>query len=390
MTLLTTTDGGSPPPPAPDPARGPLVIDLVPGPSGVHAPRRTRQRWLRAAILLAVTFFTTTTLGAQWAWMVRTDVEINLGVLGMPLLSPRAIALVWGDSDLLAAGLRFSLPALLILLAHELGHYIACRRYRIESTLPYFLPAPIGFGTFGAFIRLRSPLRNKRELFDVGVAGPIAGFVVLVPFLLYGIAHSPPAAAPHPTSASAQVIEMLLPGDNLGLLLATRLFHGPLPEGYILNLHPFALAAWLGMLATALNLIPLSQLDGGHILYAVAGARQRRVALPLWLGLALLSLHYPGWLLWAAITLFLGLRHPPVADESQPLDGKRKALAVVALVMLALCLSPLPIQERLVDARALPILAPRLEGGGLVAQVSPVSAAPVSVLNPARTSPAHR
>ncbi len=366
MTFLTTTDGG-PSPVASDPSRPPLIIDLVPGPGGVHSPPRPRQHWLRAAILFALTFFTTTTLGAQWAWWIRTDVEISLGELGIPLLSLSSIAQVWGDPELLATGLQFSLPTLLILLAHELGHYLACRRYRIDSTLPYFLPAPIVFGTFGAFIRLRSPLKNRRELFDVGAAGPIAGFVVLLPFLIYGIAHSQPAAAPPATAASDLVIRLTWLGDNLGFALLSRLFHGPLPETYILNLHPFAIATWFGMLATALNLLPLSQLDGGHILYAVAGARQRQLALPLWLGVALLSLYWPGWLLWAAITLLLGLSHPPVGDEREPLDGKRKVLAVASLLILALCISPLPFHDRLVDARALPLLNPPAAGGQIAA-----------------------
>ncbi len=387
MIFLTTREGVASAAEAGS-SRPPLVIDLVPGPEGVHAPARSKPRWLRAALLFVLTFFTTTTLGAQWAWWVRTDVLIDLGELGVPLLSPAAIGRVWSNPELLSAGLQFSLATLLILLAHELGHYLACRYYRIDCTLPYFLPAPIVFGTFGAFIRLRSPLRNKRELFDVGIAGPIAGFVVLLPFLVYGLAHSPPAAAPLASAASDLVAPLTLPGGNLGFAILGLLLHGPLAADQVLNLHPFALAAWFGMLATALNLLPLSQLDGGHILYAVVGARQRRLALPLWLVMAMFSLYWPSWLLWAAITLFLGLAHPPVGDEREPLDGKRKALAAGALVILALCFSPRPLEERLVDARALPVLSPPAPAGPSVPRGP--AGGQVAAAAPARTSPAHR
>jgi membrane-associated protease RseP (regulator of RpoE activity) len=132
-------------------------------------------------------------------------------------------------------------------------------------------------------------------------------------------------------------------GHCLAIELVTRLFHGPLAPGTILNLHPTAIAAWLGLFATALNLLPLGQLDGGHILYAALGRAQRRVALPLWLGLALLGYLWPGWLLWCLIVLVIGLFHPPVYDESEPLDGKRRALAWVALVLFVLCFIPVPL-----------------------------------------------
>src|SRR5262249_26689164 len=158
--------------------------------------------------------------------------------------------------------LSFSCAALTILFAHEMGHYIACRRYRIPSTLPYFLPVPLNFGTFGAFIKIKAPIRNKRELFDVGVAGPLAGFIVLIPFLLYGVAHSQIAALPHTAPGASPAGEVLAPGHCLAILLAARLFHGPLHAGQYLNLHPMALGAWLGLLATSINLLPLGQLDG--------------------------------------------------------------------------------------------------------------------------------
>jgi membrane-associated protease RseP (regulator of RpoE activity) len=266
--------------------------------------------------------------------MSWTDVTTTLS----PFLTPGVVSAVWRDPEMLKIGLSFSIPALLILLCHELGHYIACRIYGIPCTPPFFLPVPLNFGTFGAFIRIKAPIQSKRQLFDVGVAGPIAGFVALIPFLLYGIAHSRPVPA---TGTGA--MELLLPGHCLAIQLATRLFHGRLAAGTILNLHPAAFAAWLGLFATSLNLLPLGQLDGGHILYAVTGRLQRRLALPFWLALALLGFYWPGWLLWSVIVLVIGLRHPPVYDESLPLDRKRRALAWVALAIFVLSFMPVPI-----------------------------------------------
>ncbi|HYG65815.1 MAG TPA: site-2 protease family protein [Thermoanaerobaculia bacterium] len=305
---------------------------------GIHVPgeeRPYRPRYLRAAILFLLTFFTTTTLGpAVYLW-TRTDMTTDL----LPWMSPGVIRGVWSDPFLLRLGLSFSVPVLLILLAHELGHYIACRRYGLSATLPYFLPLPLMLGTLGAFIRIRSPIRGKRELFDVGVAGPLAGFVMLVPFLLYGVARSEPALV------EPGIGSLLVPGHCLALDLAVRLFHGPLEEGMVMNFHPFALAAWFGLLATAINLIPLGQLDGGHILYAAAGRWQRRLAVPIWLLLAVAGFSWSGWWVWCVMVLLMGLFHPPVRNERQPLDRKRILLAWVALAVLILSFIPRGVEE---------------------------------------------
>jgi membrane-associated protease RseP (regulator of RpoE activity) len=313
---------------------------VLPGWSPPPAPR---PRWGLALGLLAATFFTTTTLGAYWTLASRTDVVTTFGQIAVPSM----VAAVWSTPALLRTGLAFSLPVLLILLCHELGHYLACRRYGVVATLPYFVPIPLALGTLGAFIRIRSPIRNKRQLFDIGVAGPITGFVALVPFLVYGVARSRPTPLVVATGdADWGGTVLLQPGDSLAILLVKRLVHGELPAGTVLDLHPFALAAWVGLLATSLNLLPLGQLDGGHILYAVFGRWQRRLALPLWLALvAAGAFFYQGWWLWAAIVLVIGLRHPPLWDELQPLDAKRLALAAFALLMLVLCFMPVPMVE---------------------------------------------
>lgn len=308
----------------PEPAE--LVDFPQPIPVLPPARRPERPRYALALLLLTLTFFTATSAGPAFLLWSRTDVMTDLDVL----LTWRQIERVWSDPALLCLGLSYSVPALLILLAHELGHYIACVRYRLPATLPYFLPLPAMLGTLGAFIKIKAPLRSKKQLFDVGIAGPIAGFVMLVPFLLYGAAKSEPVVL------GAFEGGLLVPARCLALDLALGLFHGRLEPGMVVNYHPFALAAWFGLLATAINLVPLGQLDGGHILYAAAGRLQRRLALPLWLSLGLAGILWPGWLVWCAMTFLMGLYHPPVFDESTPLDGKRKALAVSALLMLVL------------------------------------------------------
>jgi membrane-associated protease RseP (regulator of RpoE activity) len=273
----------------------------------------------------------------------RTDVTTNLE----PFLTPRVVSAVWSDPALLRLGLSFSIPALVILLAHELGHYVACRRYRLAATLPYFLPVPLNFGTFGAFIKIKAPIRSRKELFDVGIAGPIAGFVALLPFLLYGVAHSVPA--PLRLASGETGSDLWHMGRCLAIQLAALPFHGWLGTGTVLNLHPFALAAWLGLLATSINLLPLGQLDGGHILYAATGRLQHRLAIPLWLVLGIVGVLWRGWLVWCLIVLVIGLRHPPVADESTPLGPWRRRLAWIALVMLVLSFIPQPLDLAIIQ-----------------------------------------
>lgn len=326
-------------PPSPSAQPAPTFELLPPAGDPSPPPPPPPQRYGRALLLFALTFFCTTTLGPVMYLYTRTDVTTTL-FLWMDLDTIRT---VWTDPALLRIGLSFSIPALLILLAHEMGHYVACRIYRIACSLPYFLPVPLNFGTFGAFIRIQAPIRTKRELFDVGIAGPIAGFVTLIPFLLYGIAHSEPVTLRPGGPESGHLL--LAPGHCLLIELCARLFHGPLDSGTYLNLHPMALAAWLGLLATALNLLPLGQLDGGHILYAATGSLQRRLAIPLWLGLGVVGYYWPGWFLWCAIVLLIGLFHPPVRDEGLPLDRTRRRLAWLALLMFVLSFTPIPIRE---------------------------------------------
>jgi len=310
-----------------------------PSPAAPRSLATDRPRYVLAAALFVATLFSTTTLGAGWYLSTRTDVTTDL----LPILAGETIRSVWSAPQLLLTGFAFSLPVLFILLCHELGHYFACRHYRLRSTLPYFLPAPLGLGTLGAFIRIRAPIRTKSQLLDIGAAGPIAGFVALLPFLFYGIARSRPAQVLLLDSDLPANLILLLPGRCLALELVTRIFHGPLGPGVVLDLHPFALAAWVGLLVTALNLLPLGQLDGGHILYATSSGLHRRLAVVLLALLAVAGIFWQGWLLWCVIVLIMGLRHPAVVDERQKLDGSRVAVALACLVIFILAFMPVPV-----------------------------------------------
>ena len=237
-------------------------------------------------------------------------------------------------------GAWFSLTLLAILAAHEFGHYFACRYYRVDATLPYFLPAPLPLtGTVGAVIRIRQPIQSKPVLFDVGVAGPIAGFVVAVPALFLGLYLSRVVPLP------ADFVGMSL-GEPLLFQWAAALTWGAAPEGYTINLHPVGLAAWLGLLLTALNLFPIGQLDGGHIAYAVLGRRSTLVSLGATIAVAALVFVSTSWIIWAvlmiAMLVFLGPHHPRTPDEHVPLDTTRVLVAAVAAAIFVVCFTPAP------------------------------------------------
>lgn len=239
-------------------------------------------------------------------------------------------------------GAWYSLTILAILGTHEFGHYAACRYYGVDASLPYFLPAPLPLtGTAGAVIRIREPIRTKRMLFDIGAAGPIAGFVVAVPALFLGLQLSRVVPLPD------DFVGMSL-GEPLLFQLAAWMVWGDAPPGYTINLHPMGLAAWLGLLITALNLFPIGQLDGGHIAYATLGRRSTAISLAtagIIIGLAFFSM---SWIVWAALMvamiIFLGPRHPRTADEHVPLDRTRQWIAVGTAVIFAICFTPAPIE----------------------------------------------
>jgi len=236
----------------------------------------------------------------------------------------------------LTDGVPFCFGMLAILAAHEGGHYVASRRYGMSCSLPYFIPSPMWPGTFGAVIRLRTPMLHRRALIDVGAAGPLAGIAATVPILLYGIHTS--KLVPAGTSGIAV-------GSPILMDVLIKLVHGTIPPGFALDLSPLAVAGWFGLLITSLNLLPVGQLDGGHVLYALVGRAQGCVG---WAFVALVSylalFVWPGWIVWLMLMLFLiRVKHPRLVDEEIELSPGRVVIGVVCIVVFLLSFMPLPI-----------------------------------------------
>ncbi len=265
------------------------------------------------AVLFALTFVTTLVAGAFLAG-------------GNPLASPRDLLL----------GFMFSLPLLTILGVHELGHYAAARRHGVDVTPPYFIPAPSFIGTFGAFIKIRSPLPNRNALMDIGAAGPIAGAIVAVPVLLVGLGFSS-------VRESAGIAAGIPLGESLLFRAAAYAVLGPVPDGYDVVLHPVAFAGWIGLLVTALNLLPSGQLDGGHIAYALFGGGYTRFARAVPFLLLPLGLLWGGWIIWSFMLLILGTRHPRPLYDEVPLTPGRKRIGIAAALLFLLCFTPNPV-----------------------------------------------
>ena len=249
------------------------------------------------------------------------------------------------DRGLILGGLWYSGTFLAILGAHEAGHYLYCRRYGLDATLPYFIPLPPFItmtGTLGAVIRIREPFRTRTELFDVGIAGPVAGLLVLIPALFYGFTLS--SIVPEPTSGTLTYF-----GEPLLFQWIAQLVMGPLPQGSTINVHPVVWGCWFGLFATALNLLPFGQLDGGHIVYAVFGDRiAKMVSAATVFGLAAMTALSITWVVPTVMLLamwrWIGLGHPVPLNPYEPLSPGRRAFALVALVALVLCFTPTPIR----------------------------------------------
>ena len=271
------------------------------------------------------------------------SLTMHAGLLAATLLSATLAGVDVEPRELVAnpalflRGLPFAAALVTILLVHELGHYLTCLRYRVSASLPYFLPAPLlsPVGTFGAFIRIRSRFPDRRALFDIGASGPWAGFVVALAATVIGLTHSTVLATPQEWHGFAC-------GDSLLTAFLIRVvLH---VDSATVLLHPVAFAGWFGLFVTSLNLLPVGQLDGGHVLYATLGRPTPRIAALLiaflvWLGVR----GYPGWLLWAVIiTVFLSLGHPPTDDDRRPLDPARRLAALATLVVFVLTFVPEP------------------------------------------------
>jgi len=307
-------------------------------PVEVFVVQPPKQRYWLHIVLLLATIFTTLVLGAR----MEFNFQQNQSPFYIGDDSLSIFPVTWAlQSSHILLGIPFSFSLMLILMAHEMGHYLCCRYYGVNATLPFFIPAPTLIGTLGAFIRIRSPIRSRAALFDIGIAGPIAGFVVALTVLLFAL---PLSKAMTPAMAG--------PDIQLGYPLIFRLAWYVLPLVQLKTIsshalhsiyfHPTAIAAWVGMFATALNLLPGGQLDGGHIVFSLAPRAHKLVSRLTILALIPMALYFwAGWLIWAVLLRISGMRHPMVAEWPE-VSGVRRWIAVFALVMLILTLAPAP------------------------------------------------
>ncbi len=288
---------------------------------------------------------------------------------------------IWGGggaktlSGAVNGSVIFSLSLVLILGSHEMGHYVLARIHQVDTSLPYFIPFPLGVGTLGAVIRIRSRIPDRNALVDIGAAGPLAGLLVAIPLLAFGLAHSKVVDLPvqgdgflgdsslwalihrgvdyliakwsgiRPPPLGPERAEFWIFGDNLLMRGLRFLVIGPLPAGKDIQEHPMVIAGWFGLLVTMLNLIPIGQLDGGHLTHALFGERARTIGKVMALAMLGLCVFYSaGWLLWLIVTSkFIGFRHPPVINSDTPLTRGRKLTCAICFVGLLLCVMPVPL-----------------------------------------------
>lgn len=264
--------------------------------------------------LFLLTFITT-----LWAGALQNNVDI--------LTEPGKI---W-------VGLPFAIPLLIILLAHEMGHYILSLRHNIRSTLPYFIPFPNIIGTMGAVIKMKSAIPDRKALMDVGMAGPLAGAILAIPTIIIGLKLSSIV-----TVTSTEMAGGINLGESLMFKMLTWMVHGHLPAKAQVMIHPMAFAGWVGLLVTFMNLFPASQLDGGHISYALFGRKHRTIGKITCLVFAIMGIFYWPWYIWMIFVFFIGLGHPPPMNEAEPLDRKRRILGFVCFALFILTCTPRP------------------------------------------------
>ncbi|MFQ5647031.1 MAG: site-2 protease family protein [bacterium] len=240
-------------------------------------------------------------------------------------------------------GWWYAITIMGILGAHEMGHYVMSQKYGVVTTLPYFIPFPVSiFGTMGAVIKMKSPIPHRQALFDIGIAGPLAGLALAIPTILIGLRFS--VVVPVYAMKSLGVINL---GDPLLFRFLQWLALGKLPPGTDIILHPMAFAGWVGLFVTALNLLPIGQLDGGHIVYAIWGKQSKQIYLTAMGIMGLICIFYnPGWILLLALIAMFGFKHPPPTDDYQPLDKRRKFLGWITMVIFLLSFTPVPFKLR--------------------------------------------
>ncbi|MFQ6070489.1 MAG: site-2 protease family protein [Candidatus Aminicenantales bacterium] len=287
--------------------------------------------WLNV-VLFVVTVFSTFFVGIshslsfEYGEVLSRNPDLNLDL--SRIITPEIIYL----------SIIYAVVLIGILLGHEFGHYLACRHYSINATLPYFIPAPTLIGTLGAFIKIKSPITRKQHLFDIGIAGPLTGFILSFPALAYGLSLSK-VVPPLPEGGA------IMFGEPLLLKILGTLVIKDIPSGYDVLIHPIAFAGWVGILVTSFNLFPVGQLDGGHISYALFGQKSGLAArVFLYLFFFMGVVFWVGWFIWAFIILVLGMKHPRIIDEATPLSPRRKIMAFVALLIFILSFIPAPIK----------------------------------------------
>ena len=234
----------------------------------------------------------------------------------------------------LIQGLPFSLSIMIILGSHELGHYFMAKKNKVDTTLPYFIPGPTIIGTFGAVIKMKSPIRDKNSLVEIGASGPIVGFIFATIALLIGLSLS--------TVVSVSGEEGVTLGNSFLIKFLTNIYFFDLPEGKDVLFHPIAFAGWLGYLVTAINLLPVGQLDGGHIVYALIGEKHRIIGYFMFAIVILLIPLWPGWAIWAILFLVIRFRHPPPLDRVSPISRRNKIIGIIALLIFILTFMPAP------------------------------------------------
>ncbi len=274
--------------------------------------RQESKKWVNV-LLLILTFLTTMMAGASYQGVNPFSPIINL-LKGLPL----------------------SISIMIILGSHELGHYIMARKNNVDATLPYFIPGPTIVGTLGAIIKIKSPIRNKNALIEIGAAGPIVGFIFATIAILIGLSLSEVI----PISG----YEGYVLGDSILYQLLKKIYFPDLSIGKDVLLNPIALAGWVGYLITALNLLPVGQLDGGHILYALIGEKTKIVSYVIFGISILLITVWIGWIIWAILFLVIGFKHPPPLDSISPLSRKHKIIGIISLVIFILTFIPVPVR----------------------------------------------
>ncbi|MCU1299014.1 MAG: hypothetical protein JWO91_3292 [Acidobacteriaceae bacterium] len=306
-------------------------------PRPMYVARRPKHRyWVHAALLL-VTSFTTLVVGTRMEFnFLHNEPAFSMGEDTLPLFH---MGWILTHPSRLLLGVPFAGTLMLILLAHEMGHYLCCEYYGIYATLPFFIPAPTLIGTLGAFIRIRSPIRSRSALFDIGIAGPVAGFVVALIVLFIAMPYSRPMTAVA-AGSDIQLGYPLIFRIVWGILSLPNLKHSHALHS--IYFHPVAIAAWVGMFATALNLLPGGQLDGGHIVFSIAPRAHRWVSRLTIVALIPMAFYFwAGWIIWAILLRISGMRHPMVA-EWPGIGRGRQLLGVCAFIMLVLTLTPAP------------------------------------------------